>query len=86
MFIERIHLLRKDWKGRIFFYKQFSINIRIHLGHRNRFLTRNSYFFQVFFLWLHYYLSVSKKIVCSRFGPTEAIVTGIPISSSIKSM
>jgi hypothetical protein len=31
-----------------------------------------------------YDFSVSKKIVCSRFGPTDAIVTGIPISSSIK--
>ena len=28
--------------------------------------------------------SLSRKIVCSRLGPTEAIEMGIPISSSIK--
>ncbi len=33
-----------------------------------------------------FFYSESKIMVCSRFGPTEAIVTGIPISSSIKLM
>lgn len=38
----------------------------------------------IFCIELFIFYLMSRKMVCSRFGPTEAMVTGIPISSSIK--